>query len=72
MKAINLKTINTEQAPFEWREINEIKSQYPNQKNVEVSLQKLRKKNICVWMINKNGNWEYASDFFIVLTKKQD
>lgn len=66
MKATNLHHISSEPAPKEWREIPEIKAQYPKVRNCEISLQKLRNLNICYWMIGYGGTWKPASEFFHV------
>lgn len=66
MKAKNLNHIETEIAPKEWREIPEIKAQYPTHKYVEKSLQKLKGVNICLWMVGSKGLWMPASDYFYV------
>lgn len=66
MKVQNLKNINSEPAPKEWSQIPEIQAQYPRLLNCEISLQKLKGMNICVWMINWTGTWSVASDFFHV------
>jgi hypothetical protein len=66
MKARNLHNITSEPAPRECRELPEIKAQYPTQRNVEKSLQKLVGMNICIWMIGYGGVWKPASDFFHV------
>lgn len=66
MKATSLHQFSSGRAPDEWRQIHEIKAQYPKQRNVEVSLQKLDGMNICVWMVGWGGVWEPASDFFHV------
>lgn len=66
MKVKNLYHINSSPAPKEWKEIPEIKKQYPTQRNVEISLQKLDGLNICYWMIGKGGIWNPASEFFYV------
>lgn len=66
MKVTNLHQISSKPAPAEWRQIPEIKAQYPTQRNVEKSLQKLSGMNICVWMVGWGGVWKPASDFFHV------
>lgn len=66
MKAKNLHHFSSSPAPAEWREIPEIKAQYPKERNCEKSLQKIDKMNICLWMIGYGGVWKPASDFFHV------
>lgn len=66
MKATNLHNISSSPAPKEWRDIPEIKAQYPKQTNVEKSLQRLKGMNVCLWMTSTGGVWKPASDFFHV------
>jgi hypothetical protein len=66
MKAKNLFDFSSSPAPKEWREIPEIKAQYPKECNCEKSLQKIKGLNICIWMISYGGIWKPSSDFFYI------
>ena len=66
MKATNLTHFSSSPAPDEWRQIPEIKKVRPKQQNVEISLQKIDKFNICLWMVGYGGVWKPASEFFHV------
>ena len=66
MKATNLTHFSSSTAPKEWKEIPCVKEARPSVLGVEISLQKIDKMNICLWMVGWGGVWKPASDFFYV------